>query len=59
MLGKLLCRIGLHRWKYVGSSLFGHPAYMCSRPYCRTCKQNMFTADIYWQREEILEGDKR
>jgi len=58
ILGKLLCRIGLHRWKYVGSSLFGEQAFMCKRPCCRTCYLNMWTGKIFWQRAEILEGDK-
>jgi hypothetical protein len=61
MLGKLLCYIGLHRWRQIGMSIFGDPAYMCKRPYCRICKQFFLHAgeSTYWQREEILEGDKR
>ena len=57
-IGKLLCKIGWHRWKWVGHSLFYEPAYMCVRPYCRTCKQELFAGTILWEREEQLEGDK-
>lgn len=57
-IGKLFCKIGWHRWKYIGSSIFGSPAYMCKRPHCRICKQDAFTGTITWQREETLEGDR-
>jgi hypothetical protein len=58
ILGKLLCRIGWHKWKYIGSSLFLERAYMCVRPYCRVCKQDTYSGTILFQREEHLEGDK-
>ncbi len=58
-VGRLLCRMGFHRWKLIGHSLFGDPAHMCTRPYCRTCRQFFLAgAATYWQRDERLEGDK-
>lgn len=56
-IGKWLCAIGLHRWRYLGTNLFGHGSDMCVRPYCRVCRQFMGCATVYWHRTERLEGD--
>ena len=54
----LLCRIGLHKWRLIGTSLFGQPGYMCMRPACRSCYQDMWVAKIFWERDEVLDTDE-
>lgn len=54
----LLCQLGIHKWRLIGTSLFGQPGYLCVRPACRTCYQDMWTAKIFWERDEVLDTDE-
>lgn len=52
-IGKFLCAIGMHRWNFIGISVFGAPIFACNRSSCtRNCQETM-AGRIYW--DEIRE----